>query len=324
MLTDPHQRKISYLRLSITDVCNFKCQYCLPDGYHCDDKPKFLSVNEIRRVTTAFAEMGVWKVRLSGGEPSVRGDFTEITKTVNQIGGIDQIAVTTNGLKLKSKAKEWRDAGISKLNISVDSLDPKIFHEITGIDRLAHIMDGINEALKYDFEQIKINVVLHKGINDQDFVSFLEWAKHSAVCISFIELMRTGDNVDYFNKYHVSADNLRAHLIENKWQAKERCPSAGPAIIFDHPDYKGNIGIIAAYSIDFCEGCNRLRVSATGDLHLCLFGNKGFPLRHLLQDDSQKEELKETIRFHLGFKEASHFLHENNSGNTPHLASIGG
>jgi len=326
MLIDPHQRRISYLRLSITDLCNFKCQYCLPDGYQCDDKPSFMNVDEIRRVTTAFAELGVWKVRITGGEPTVRKDFQQIAKTISQVPGIDRIAVTTNGFRLLNNAHHWRAVGINRLNVSVDSLNPATFNEITGHNRLPDILKGIDQAMDLDFDQVKANVVLHKGINDDEksLKDFFNWTKNKKICVCFIELMQTGENKEYFQRYHSSADNLRQHFLNTGWTPSKRTASAGPAIVYNHPDHTGNVGIIAAYSPSFCEGCNRLRISATGDLHLCLFGNNGIPLRQLLQADSQKEELKQSILTHLDEKVPAHFLSDGNPGGTPHLASIGG
>ncbi len=323
-LKDSFGRNFPYLRLSITDVCNFRCSYCLPDGYRCHGKPAFLDKDEIRRLVDAFAELGVHKIRLTGGEPTVRKDFTEIAHRISNHPAIAQTAFTTNGYRLREYAKEWRDAGLTHINISVDSLDAKRFHTITGHDRLTEILEGVDAAIDAGFKKVKINVVLLKGVNDGELADYLAWAKESPISIRFIELMQTGDNLDYFKKYHLSVDVITQQLMQAGWVTKPRALEAGPAVEYVHADYDGSIGLIAPYSKDFCKGCNRLRVTATGDLRLCLFGAQGTSLRHLLQEDEQKPLLRQLISNQLVYKCSSHFLAYGDTGITPHLASVGG
>ncbi|MET1253882.1 GTP 3',8-cyclase MoaA [Aliikangiella maris] len=323
-LIDPQGRQFPYIRLSITDVCNFSCTYCLPDGYQGDKKKSFLTVSEIKNLMTAFAELGVFKVRLTGGEPSIRKDFVEIIRTVKNIPGIQQIATTTNGYKLKQRIQAWVDAGLTNLNVSVDSLDPKLFHSLTGHNRLQEILDGIYFAQTLALKKIKLNAVLLKNINSHQFHEYENLLKNNRLSMRFIELMQTGDNLEYFKQYHVSADLLKNHLVNNGWIRKEKEPGAGPAIEYYHEDYQGTFGVIAPYDSDFCDTCNRLRISAMGEFHLCLFGEGGFSIRHLLKADSQKEALKETLCRLLGNKRKQHFLHDGNTGFIPNLASVGG
>lgn len=174
------------------------------------------------------------------------------------------------------------------------------------------------------FERIKINAVLLKNINDIELPKFLVWAKNTPISIRFIELMQTGDNLAYFNKYHVSASNLQNRLLKQGWTMQQRAADAGPAVELTHPNYLGSIGIIAPYSKDFCSNCNRLRITSTGDLRLCLFGNQGVSIRHLLQDESQLEELKLLIQSQLNFKASTHFLALGDTGATANLSTIGG
>ncbi|WP_339863085.1 GTP 3',8-cyclase MoaA [Paremcibacter congregatus] len=323
-LKDNYDRAFPYLRLSITDVCNFRCEYCLPDGYHCDSKPKFLDQDEIRRLVTAFAELGVWKIRLTGGEPSVRKDFTEITKLVSGIDGIDAMAFTTNGYRLKQNATTWYEAGMRRINVSIDSLNPEKFHEITGHNRLPEILDGVEKSLEIGYDSVKINVVLLKGLNDQELPDYLAYVKDRPITVRFIELMQTGDNLAYFKQRHLSADVIRQQLLAQGWVENIRENGAGPAVNFTHPDYQGAIGLIAPYSKDFCTNCNRLRVTATGDLRLCLFGDVGVPLRDLLARDDQKEALQMRIMKQLNYKKSSHFLADGNTGILPNLSATGG
>ena len=182
-LTDAFARKFYYLRLSITDVCNFRCTYCLPDGY----KPSgvtnkgFLTVDEIRRVTRAFASLGTEKVRLTGGEPSLRRDFTDIIAAVRENDAIRQIAVTTNGYRLERDVANWRDAGLTGINVSVDSLDARQFHAITGQDKFNQVMAGIDAAFEAGFEKVKVNTVLMRDVNHHQLDTFLNWIQHRPI-----------------------------------------------------------------------------------------------------------------------------------------------
>ncbi|ELR8729052.1 GTP 3',8-cyclase MoaA [Vibrio vulnificus] len=323
---DRFHRKFYYLRLSVTDVCNFKCTYCLPDGYQPSGQKNssFLNLAEIRRVVKAFADCGTSKVRITGGEPSLRKDFTDIIHTVASTQGIKRVATTTNGYRMEKHIGEWKEAGLNQINVSVDSLDPRMFHQITGENKFHQVMAGIDRAFEVGFEQVKVNVVLMKDLNHNELPAFLHWIKHRPIQLRFIELMQTGEMDTLFQQHHVSGVAIRNHLIANGWLLKVKAANDGPAQVFVHPDYQGEIGLIMPYEKDFCASCNRLRVSAKGKLHLCLFGDRGVELRDLLQQDSQESALIERIQAELQTKSVSHFLNDGNTGMTPHLASIGG
>ncbi|MFM8338682.1 MAG: GTP 3',8-cyclase MoaA [Fluviibacter sp.] len=324
MLTDPHGRSFSYLRLSITDICNYRCQYCLPNGYQKNGDTHFLTALEIENLVAGLAGLGLWKVRLTGGEPTVRKDFAEIAARVSSVPGVRRVATTTNGYRLAKNARLWRDAGISAINVSVDSLNRQRFADITGHDHLHQVLDGIKAAQDAGFEKVKINTVLLRDVNDHELTDFLEWIRSEDLSIRFIELMETGSNKDYFARHHIRGEDIHNRLNALGWSELEREAGAGPAQEFAHPDYRGQIGIIAPYSKDFCNTCNRLRVTATGQLRLCLFGNGGHSLRDLLQDRNQREELQATIADLLVQKAPTHLLHFHQSGATPHLAALGG
>ncbi len=325
-LTDAFARKFFYLRLSITDVCNFRCSYCLPDGYrpHGVANKSFLNVDEIRRVTRAFAALGTEKVRLTGGEPSLRRDFAEIIAAISENPAIRQLAVTTNGYRLARDVQQWRDAGLTAVNVSVDSLDARQFHAITGQDKFRQVMDGIDAAFAAGFERVKVNTVLMRGVNHHELDTFLAWIKPRPIQLRFIELMETGDGGELFRKYHISGTTIRDQLLQRGWVQKLRGRSDGPAQVFCHPDYEGEIGLIMPYEKDFCASCNRLRVSSTGNLHLCLFGDGGISLRDLLADDAQGEALEARISSALAQKKQTHFLHDGHTGITQNLSWIGG
>ncbi len=323
-LTDNYGRQFPYLRLSLTDVCNFSCDYCLPDGYHCESKKQFLSLDEISNIASAFSELGTHKIRLTGGEPTLRKDFIQCLKIISSTPGIKQVAMTTNGYKLAQNIQTWVDSGLTHLNVSVDTLDAKLFKSLTGHNRLKAILQGIDKALTLPLKRVKLNAVLLKDVNSQQFDDYADMLKDRKLSIRFIELMQTGDNLDYFNKYHVSAQILKNYLFANGWTEKLKENASGPAIEFVHPDYQGSFGVIAPYSKDFCDSCNRLRMSSTGEFHLCLFGEKGYSVRNLLEHSEDKEQLKLKLRQILTLKRKQHFLHDNDTGVTPNLSSIGG
>ena len=323
-LEDPFGRQFPYLRLSVTDVCNFSCSYCLPDGYKKSGPEFFMSIDEIRRLVTAFADMGTWKIRLTGGEPTLRPDFLDIARAISAIAGINRVAMTTNGYKLPERAQDYYQAGIRAINISIDSLRPAVFKEITGHDRLAEILEGMRTCIESGFEAIKINAVLLKGRNEDELDDFISFVEKEPVSLRFIELMQTGNNTDYFKAHHLPGNAVREKLLERGWHLKPREDGAGPAAVYAKDGYQGTIGLIAPYSKGFCTTCNRLRVSARGQLQLCLFGEGGYNLRPLLQEDSQKEELQDRVIGLLRIKKETHRLHEGLTGATPHFASIGG
>lgn len=326
-MSDSFGRSFPYIRLSITDVCNFKCGYCLPNGYFkVENKPGFLNLDEISNLVAAFTKLGVSKIRITGGEPTVRKDFFEVLRNIKSEHKINNLVITTNGYKLNEIAEELIATGINGINISIDSLDRNKFKEITGKDRLPQILEGINILQNKGFKNIKVNAVLLKNVNDslEEFQNWERFINNNEIDFRYIELMQTGDNLEYFKKYHISASNFRKYIESTDWKEISQIRDAGPSINYVHSKLKGKFGIIAPYSKDFCSTCNRLRITAKGELRLCLFGNTGANLRPYLQNQNQKDELVELILKQLRFKKESHYLETGNTGITPHLASIGG
>ena len=324
-LVDAFQRHYYYLRLSITDQCNFRCNYCLPNGYQPEaNKPSFLTLSEITRVARAFAAMGTEKIRLTGGEPTLRKDFLTIAESVANVEGIRHVALTTNGYRMAKDVADWKRAGITSVNVSVDSLDPRMFHQITGINKFDEVMRGIDRAFDVGYHKVKVNSVLMKNLNDHEFNQFLAWVKNRPIQMRFIELMQTGEMDSFFERHHLSGEILAQKLLSQGWQLQQRAVTDGPAKVFSHPDYQGEIGLIMPYEKNFCASCNRLRVSAKGKLHLCLFGEEGIELRDLLQSEEQQGILQSRIFSALQGKREHHYLHQGDSGIRNHLASIGG
>lgn len=321
---DAFGRRFRYLRLSVTEVCNFRCTYCLPDGYRKSGPMDFLRPEEVERLVRAFAQLGVQKVRLTGGEPTVRKDLAQLIARVSAQPGIDKVALTTNGWNLARHVDEWTAAGLTHINVSVDALDRDGFHRITGHDRLDDVLAGIGRAMTLPLKAVKLNAVLLRDGLEDDFSAWTEFVRERPIAVRFIELMRTGDNKVFFEDQHVSGTVLHHWLERHGWTPEARGIDDGPAIEFTHPDHAGRIGLIAPYAPGFCEGCNRLRVTARGQLRLCLFGQGGRPLRNLLEYDDECEALKARIVEALTFKPAAHDLHSANPGDTRTLAQTGG
>lgn len=321
-LHDQWGRQFHYLRLSLTDACNMRCRYCLPDGYHPTHK-HFLNCDEARRLVTAFAALGTQKVRLTGGEPALRKDLPEIIAQTKTIPGIKTVAVTTNGLQLRRHLPHWQQAGLDQINISVDSLNANDFALITGHNRLQQILTDIDDALANNW-RIKVNTVLMNSHTKQQLPRFLEWLRERPLTLRFIELMRTNDNVGFYEQEHLRGSDWLTQLQQQGWQELVRPKDAGPARELWHPDFAGKIGFILPYSPDFCSDCNRLRISATGDLHLCLFAEQGYSVRDLLQNDADIPALMTRLQELLKLKGEHHPLHHEQSGNNQHFAAIGG
>lgn len=322
-LQDSFGRRFTYLRLSITDVCNFSCNYCLPDGYKSSEVEAPLTLDEIRTLCQVFAQLGTKKIRITGGEPSVRKDLPDIIRTVAATEGIEQVAITTNGYRLNRHIADWVSAGLTQLNVSIDSLDPRQFHAITGHNRLQEILQGMEQARALGLTNQKVNSVLLDQHNADQLPIFLDWLKDTPISLRFIELMQTGDNQTFFRQNHISGASIESELLELGWQPALRNQHDGPAKEMWHPDYQGKVGLIMPYSEDFCRSCNRLRVSSQGKLHLCLFGEQGHNLRPLLHE-MHRDELSQHIRELVAGKKETHELHQGRTGATTHLAMLGG
>jgi GTP 3',8-cyclase len=323
-LHDALGRRLEYLRLSVTDRCNFRCRYCLPNGSPAGSAASPpLSLAEIGRLVRAFSALGFWKVRLTGGEPTIRADILDIVGCAAATPGVRRVGMTTNGYRLKTIARDLAAAGLTCLNVSIDSLDAARFAALTGAGRLEHVLAGVEEAVAAGIPRVKVNAVLLAG-TCAELDRFLDWIRDRPVSVRFIELMKTGDDPAYFAQHHVAAAELASLLADRGFEPVPRAEGAGPATNYGHPRYRGHVGIISASGGAFCATCNRLRVSAAGNLKLCLFGDREIPLRPLLASDGLHDALVGVIRGAVGGKPASHRLGEGRIGSVGNLASIGG
>lgn len=324
-LVDSLGRKFEYLRLSVTEVCNFKCAYCLPNGYQAPCiKKSPLNLSEIKNLITAFAELGFWKVRLTGGEPLLRRDICDLVRTARESEKIREVALSTNGYRLLNLLPYFREVGLNSLNVSLDSLNPNRFQKITGRNFCDTVKTSLETAAGSGHFKVKANAVLMRSTWMDEFQEFQSWVKDKPITVRFIELMRTGKNAALFQSEHISSHSLKNSLLESGWVPIMRSSGAGPATEFSHPDFVGKLGIIAPYSKSFCDSCNRLRVTAQGQLQLCLFGNGNFPLRPLLRHEEQQQELVSLISNLVTRKQPSHNLAANDYGTTSSLSQVGG
>lgn len=325
-LVDNFLRQLSYLRLSITDFCNFRCDYCLPDGYtaNAGKRPdNELSVSEIDVLIQAFAKLGTTKVRLTGGEPSIRQDLPRIIELAKQTQGIQTVAVSSNGYRLAKHLSDWQTAGLNQLNISIDSFDPSIFKQITGFDILPTLLKDIDTLLATTDIKLKLNGILMADTAFDNLQSVLSFVKNRPVTYRFIEFMQTSDNKALFFAQHSSGQRIKDFLLQNGWQSQRRASDAGPAIEYRHADYVGGIGLIEPYAPQFCDSCNRLRVSSQGKVHLCLFDNGSYDVRAFLAN-GDVDGLVHALQSLMPIKPEHHLLKQNDSGIMANLSMIGG
>ncbi|MFT6835945.1 MAG: cyclic pyranopterin phosphate synthase, partial [Francisellaceae bacterium] len=273
-----------------------------------------------------FQDLGVKKVRLTGGEPTLRRDFIDILSFISSIDTIENVALTTNGYALYKNAKKYREAGLTNITVSLDSLTAKSFQTITQMKSFHKVIAGIEACLDEGFHKVKINAVLLRGMNDtpEELNQFFEYVSDKPVTIRFIELMQTKDNHELYQNNFSSTNLIQDKLKKDGWHNIPKAITDGPALEYSHPDFVGKIGVISPYSNIFCQDCNRVRISSKGELYVCLFDKINIPLRDLLSDSKNKAELINRITSSYQKKKVSHFLHEGDMGRSKHFSSIGG
>jgi molybdenum cofactor biosynthesis protein A len=305
-LTDRFGRDHTYLRISVTDRCNLRCRYCMPpEGLPWLERADVLSFEEIETLARLFVRLGVNKIRLTGGEPTVRRDITSLIKRLRDIHGVKSLLMTTNGWTLPAQAQAYRDAGLTGLNISLDSLRPDRYKEITLSDGLDRVLQGIDAAIAAAFESVKVNVVVMAGVNDDELLDFVELARDKPINVRFIEFMPFPDNgwnVGRVYPYREMLTRIRARFelvpidVEKEAVGKD----------FSVAGFKGSLGFVTSMTDSFCGGCNRLRLTADGQLKVCLFSNGERSLRDLLRGGASEEELERAIRDALAQKWKEH------------------
>lgn len=303
-MKDSYGRKINYLRLSLTDKCNLKCKYCVPEKSEKKEKCKeLLTLENIKFIIKSFAEEGINKVRLTGGEPLVRNDIVSIVSYIKKFSQIKDIAITTNGLLLEEMAEELKKAGLNRVNISLDSLKKEKYSQITRGGDLEKVLRGIDLAEKIGLGPIKLNVVLIKGFNDEEIEDFVNLTINRKIDVRFIELMPIGEEIHWSLEKYMSNEE-----VLNKISMLEKIENdniSSPAVYYKLPNSKGKIGLISPISCKFCDNCNRMRVTSNGFLKPCLHSNEEFDLKETFGD---KEKFIELIKIVNAKKSLSHEL----------------
>lgn len=306
-LIDQFNRKIDYIRVSVTDRCDFRCVYCMSEKMTFLPKSEVLSLEETIRIIKIFSELGVKKVRITGGEPLVRKGVDKLFKSIGKIDSLDEITITTNGSQLKNKSAMLKDAGVKRINISLDSLNPLTFKKLTRIGDLKKVLDGIHAAIDTGFDKIKLNTVLMKNINENELFDLVDYAVKYYLDISFIEEMPLGQTA--FDRKSTSVDNndILNKLRKKYLLSKSDLSTSGPAKYFSIKNTKTRIGLISPHSHNFCENCNRVRISCKGELFLCLGHDTKVELMPLIRSfPNDDEPIKEALLDSMTIKPKSH------------------
>jgi cyclic pyranopterin phosphate synthase len=298
MVLDHYRRPLKDLRISVTDRCNFRCLYCMPlEHYEWIQKPLILTYEEIERLVRLFAHLGVQKVRLTGGEPMLRKDLERLIAKLSVLDGIEEICLTTNGTALAEKCCLLKAAGLDRINVSLDTLNPARFKAITQRGDLDEVLRGLSAAKHCGLEPIKINAVIEKGVNDDEIIPLAEFARENGFGIRFIEYMDVGNANDWTHDKLVPKKQI-LDVLSQRFPLREagREHDSAPAVDYEFTDGGGEVGVIASVTEPFCGSCSRARLTADGKLVTCLFSSDGFDLRSLLRGNASDEQILETLR----------------------------
>lgn len=310
LLADTFSRPITYLRISVTDKCNLRCIYCMPErGLPWLPKSEILSYEEIAHIAAAAAQAGVRSIRLSGGEPLIRKDLSRLVASIAAIDGIEDIALSTNALLLEEQIDALLAAGLKRVNVSLDTLREDRFALIARRPGLDRVLAGIDAAIERGLTPVKINCVVMRGQNDDEIEAFAQWTKERAVFVRFIEVMPVHENLGVQRDAYVSSDEI----LERVRSIGDLQPAAGPggngpARYFAFPGAPGAVGVISPLSHDYCERCNRVRLTADGRLRLCLFGDHEVDLRSGVRAGASQDEIVDLLRAAMLIKPERHHL----------------
>ncbi len=324
-LIDPQGRHITYLRLSLTDRCNLRCFYCLPKGAKGFSTPReWLNFDEIERVVAAFASLGVSRIRLTGGEPLARPDITSLIARIAAIPAIDDLSLSTNATLLAHTARPLKEAGISRINVSLDTLRADRFSTITGGGELQPVLDGLAAAREAGLAPVKINMVAMRGINDDEFADMVRYCGDNNFTLRLIETMPVGSGGQMASEHYLDLNTVRRQLSDTFNMVPGAMPGGGPARYMQVVDSNLKVGFITPISQHFCETCNRVRLSAEGVLYLCLGQEHSVDLRPLLRSGASDEVLQAAIIKALALKPAQHDFNEQPEKIVRFMSKLGG
>lgn len=297
MLRDTYSRDLNDLRISVTDRCNFRCTYCMPlEAYNWIDRREVLRYEEILRLAKLFIDLGVDKIRLTGGEPLLRKDLERLIEKLSALDGLRELCLTTNAALLAEKAPALKAAGLGRINVSLDTLDPEKFRKITQRGDLASVLDGLSAAKDHRFSAVKINTVVERGVNDDEILDLVEFSRKNCFPIRFIEYMDVGNSNDWNSEKVVSKEEILETIHATyPLREAERNDHSAPSTDYEFLDGGGQIGVIASVTEPFCSACTRARLTADGKLVTCLFSENVLDLKALLRTGAGDDEIRSAI-----------------------------
>ena len=297
MLNDAYNRPLRDLRISVTDRCNFRCSYCMPlDEYEWIDKKEILTFEEIARLARLFVELGVEKIRLTGGEPLVRQDLPRLIEKLSDLKGLEDLCLTTNGALLAERVDALKRAGLRRINVSIDTLDPEKFKRMTKRGDLGKVLEGIFAAKETGLAPIKLNAVVERGINDDDILPLVEFSREHGFGMRFIEYMDVGNSNNWTSAKLVPKKEI-IEKIHARYSLREigRDKGSAPSVDYEFVDGKGDIGVIASVTEPFCSSCTRIRVTADGKIVTCLFSQLGHDIKTRMRTGATDAEISQFI-----------------------------
>lgn len=325
-LIDPFGREINYLRLSVTDRCNLRCTYCMAEEMEFLPRDQILSLEELHLIAKAFVDLGVSKIRLTGGEPTVRKGIVELATNLSKLEGLNELVMTSNGVLLDKFAQPLLDAGVTRLNISIDSLKPERFKKMTRFGALDQVLRGIDCALDSGFKKLKLNAVILRGENDDEILDLADYAIERDIDISFIEEMPLG----HISSHERAGTQITSRSIKeclaDKYQLTATTESTGgPSRYFQVAGQRSRIGFISPMSDNFCSSCNRVRLTVEGQLLLCLGNEHSLDLRKLIRaDDFSEQRLRDAIVNAIGRKPEKHYFDPEDTQIVRFMSATGG
>jgi cyclic pyranopterin phosphate synthase len=311
-LIDKFGRRVDYIRLSVTDRCDFRCVYCMTEDMKFLPRKEILSLEELYQVARAFTELGVRKIRLTGGEPMVRTDVMSLIEKLGALPGLDELLLTTNGAQLDKFAQPLKAAGVNRINISIDSLDAERFKRISRVGKLDRVLAGIDAAILAGFDRIRLNSVIMRGYNEDEVLALTDFAVARGIDIAFIEEMPLGEASDHNREETTCSNAWVRQIIESKYELIQSAEkTAGPSRYARIAGQTSRVGFISPVTHNFCEDCNRVRVTVEGRLLLCLGKEHSVDQRSNLRDPTQGyEELQQAIIASMAIKPERHFFYD--------------
>ncbi len=325
-LVDKFGRTVDYIRLSVTDRCDFRCVYCMTEDMTFLPRSQILSLEEIYLVAKAFIELGVKKIRLTGGEPMVRSDVMSLIRKLGALPGLEELNLTTNGAQLDKYAPALKAAGVNRINISIDSLDTERFKRISRVGNLEKVLKGIDAARSAGFDRIRLNSVIMRGYNEDEVIPLTEYALDRNIDIAFIEEMPLGEASDHDREDTTCSNEWVRNIIQEKYELlNSTAKTAGPSRYVQVVGKNNRIGFISPVTHNFCEECNRVRVTVEGRLLLCLGNEHSIDLRAILRDESANfDDLKQAIVASMEIKPERHYFYDTDHEQPVRLMNMTG